>query len=166
MAAAASTLACGRMPGFRLLRHVAGSGYEGYQRFRQHWQRHGPGYKLFQPDTSPARFYLFPIRLLQEPGDNSCAECCTENQARFPGNFRTIHSTGANYDAANRIITFNLPSLNPFGTYNASQGEVVIHYLISPTVTLGTPLYFQDTIFPVTGDTVAFNNYETCSEVW
>jgi len=71
----------------------------------------------------------------------------------------------ANYDAANRILTWNLPSLNPFGTYSASQGQVVIHYLVPPTVTLGTPLHFADTIFPVTGDTVVFNNYESCTEV-
>jgi len=70
----------------------------------------------------------------------------------------------SNYDSTNRIITVNLPWLNPSGNYS-SEGQVLINYLVPPTVSIGTVLNFTDTIFPVAGDTVAFNNYFNCSDV-
>jgi len=71
----------------------------------------------------------------------------------------------SNYNSATSTITIPVGTLNPFGSYGSFQGQVVIHYHIPDTLTLGSVLNFSDTIFPIAGDTIALNNYDNCSAV-
>ncbi len=78
--------------------------------------------------------------------------------------FLSSSPAAANYDALNHIITVNLPSLNPMGSYSNWQGQVLIYYSVPSNLAIGTGLSFIDTILPVAGDTVIYNNYENCFE--
>ncbi|MCX6275571.1 MAG: T9SS type A sorting domain-containing protein [Bacteroidetes bacterium] len=71
----------------------------------------------------------------------------------------------SNYNSSTNTITIPVGSLAPFGNYTSFQGQVIVNYHVPDTLTLGSVLYFADTIFPVWGDTVPLNNYEICTAV-
>ena len=79
--------------------------------------------------------------------------------------FLNSQPAASNYNSSTYTITIPVGTLSPFGTYNGFQGDVVINYHIPDSLALGSVLNFMDTIFPVAGDTVVFNNYDLCSAI-
>jgi len=71
----------------------------------------------------------------------------------------------SNYNSTTHTITIPVGTLTPFGNFSQFQGDVVINYHIPDTLTLGSVLMFSDTIYPIAGDTVVFNNYDLCSAI-
>jgi len=71
----------------------------------------------------------------------------------------------SNYNSSISTITIPVGTLTPFGSYGSFQGQVVINYHVPDTLIIGSILNFRDTIFPIAGDTIPFNNYDNCSAI-
>jgi hypothetical protein len=78
--------------------------------------------------------------------------------------FISSNPAPANYNLATRELTYNIASIGAFGTFGSSSGSIQITYHIPANILIGTQISSLDSIFPVIGDTVAFNNTSNCFE--
>lgn len=69
--------------------------------------------------------------------------------------------TPSNYNVSSSEIFFGPISLNPNQAINSNI--ITIQYLVPDTLPLGSILYFTDSILPVIGDTVIYNNFSYCT---
>ena len=76
--------------------------------------------------------------------------------------FQNSQPAASNYNASTNTITIPVGNLYAYGTYQTWQGQVIVHYHVPDTLSIGSVLSFTDTIFPVVGDTLPLNNQEYC----